>query len=133
MSRNRLLDRLAESGHATTRQRLNRALAFFFDLGLAVEGSKGVQWTHSDSESLRRAVAKGRGGWGSVKWTVVVEYDPDTRHYVATVPGLDIVADAKSQKTAVRLAREAIPLHLEALRERGRKPVSRAKVLQVEV
>jgi len=60
MSRNQVLDRLAASGHATTRQRLNRALAFFFDLGLAIEGSKGVQWTHTDSESLRRAVATGR-------------------------------------------------------------------------
>jgi predicted RNase H-like HicB family nuclease len=68
-----------------------------------------------------------------VKWTVVVEYDPETRHYVATVPGLDIVADAKSAKTVVRLAREAIPLHLEALRERGKRPVVRAKVLQVDV
>lgn len=59
MSRNRFLRQLAESGHATTRQRLNRALSFYLDLGLAVEGSKGVQWTHSDSESLRRAVAAG--------------------------------------------------------------------------
>jgi len=49
------------------------------------------------------------------------------------VPGLDIVADAKSEKSAVRLAREAIPLHLEALRERGERPTTRAKVLQVEV
>ncbi len=68
-----------------------------------------------------------------MKWTVVVEYDPETRHYVATVPGLDIVADAKSEKTVVRLAREAIPLHLEALRERGKRPAVRAKVLQVDV
>ena len=72
-------------------------------------------------------------GVNPVKWTLVVEYDSETRHYVATVPGLDIVADAKSEKTAVRLAREAIPLHLEALRERGRRPTVRAKVLQVEV
>ena len=68
-----------------------------------------------------------------MKWTVVVEYDPETRHYVATVPGLDIVADAKSEKTVVRLAREAIPLHLEALREGGKRPAVRAKVLQVDV
>lgn len=60
MSRNRLLRRLEESGHGTTRQRLNRALTFFLELGLAVEGTKGVQWTHSDAESLRRAVAAGR-------------------------------------------------------------------------
>ena len=60
MSRNELLRRLGKSGHATTRQRLNRVLSFFIDLGLAVDGSKGVQWTHSDSEDLRRAVAAGR-------------------------------------------------------------------------
>lgn len=33
---------------------------YFFHLGVAVEGSKGVQWTHTDSESLRRAAALGR-------------------------------------------------------------------------
>ena len=61
-----------------------------------------------------------------VKWTVVVEYDPETRHYVATVPGLDIVADAKSEKAAVKMASEAIPLHLQLLRERGPKSVPHA-------
>ncbi|MGH7752546.1 MAG: hypothetical protein ACREN5_06995 [Gemmatimonadales bacterium] len=60
VSRNWLLRRLQEKGHTTTRPRLNQALAFFFDLGLAVEGSKGVQWTHNQSESLRRAVATGK-------------------------------------------------------------------------
>jgi len=60
MSRNELLRRLEESGHATTRQRLNRGLASFVDLGVAVDGSRGVQWTHSDSEGLRRAAATGR-------------------------------------------------------------------------
>jgi len=59
VSRNWLLRRLEEAGHSTTRQRLNRALSFFFDLGLAVDGSKGVQWTHIDSETLRRAAAVG--------------------------------------------------------------------------
>jgi hypothetical protein len=56
-SRNRLLEALADGGHTTTRPRLNRALDFFLDLGLAVEGSKGIQWTHSASPSLRRAQA----------------------------------------------------------------------------
>ena len=60
MSRNELLRSLGKSGHATTRQRLNRVLSFFIGLGLAVDGSKGVQWTHSESEDLRRAVATGR-------------------------------------------------------------------------
>lgn len=60
VSRNWVLARLKRSGHTTTRARLNRVLSFYFDLGLAVEGSKGVQWTHSQSESLRRAVATGK-------------------------------------------------------------------------
>lgn len=60
VSRSQLLDRLADCGHTTTRQRLNRALEHFFVLKLAVDGSKGIQWTHSTSESLRRALATGR-------------------------------------------------------------------------
>lgn len=60
VSRNWLLDQLAEHGHTTTRQRLNRALEHFFVLELAVEGSKGIQWTHNTSESLRQARASGR-------------------------------------------------------------------------
>jgi len=60
LSRNEILRLLHASGHATTRQRLNRALAFFFDLEVAIEGPKGVQWTRSESESLRRAVHTGR-------------------------------------------------------------------------
>jgi len=55
VSRNFLLGQLAKGGHTTTRPRLNRALDFFLELGLAVEGSKGVQWTHSESPSLKRA------------------------------------------------------------------------------
>ena len=60
VSRNWLLSKLAAEGHTTTRQRLNRALGFFFDLGVAIEGSKGVQWTSSGSASLQRAQASGR-------------------------------------------------------------------------
>ena len=60
VSRNWLLDRLREQGHTTTRARLNRALRFCVDLGLAVEGSKGIQWTHTTSPSLLRALSQGR-------------------------------------------------------------------------
>ena len=60
VSRNWLLNRLRGGGHTTTRPRLNRVLHFFFDLSLAVEGSKGVQWTHSTSASLHRAMVEGR-------------------------------------------------------------------------
>jgi hypothetical protein len=60
VSRNWLLERLAEEGHSTTRPRLNVVLEFFMELGVVVEGSKGIQWTHNHSASLRRAVATGR-------------------------------------------------------------------------
>lgn len=60
VSRNWLLVQLSRKGHSTTRQRLNRALGHYSRLGVVVEGSKGIQWTHSDSESLRRASVLGR-------------------------------------------------------------------------
>lgn len=60
VSRNWLLQRLKDSGHTTSRVRLNRALAFCLDLGLAVEGSKGIQWTHTTSPSLLRSLSHGK-------------------------------------------------------------------------
>jgi hypothetical protein len=60
VSRNWLLGRLKESGHTTSRARLNRALDFCFKLGLAVEGSKGIQWTHTTSPSLLKSLARGK-------------------------------------------------------------------------
>jgi hypothetical protein len=60
VSRNWLLEKLRESGHTTSRARLNRALTFCIDLGLAIEGSKGIQWTHTTSPSLLRSLAKGK-------------------------------------------------------------------------
>lgn len=60
VSRNWLLSRLKETGHTTTRARPNRALRFCLDHGMAVEGSKGVQWTHTTHAGLLRAAAKGR-------------------------------------------------------------------------
>lgn len=44
----------------TTSARLNRALDYFFKRGMAVEGGKGIQWTFSQSASLKRARAIGR-------------------------------------------------------------------------
>lgn len=60
VSRNYLLEKLKDSGHTTSRARLNRALKFCFDLGLAGEGSKGIQWTHTTSPGLLRTLAKGK-------------------------------------------------------------------------
>ena len=60
VSRNWLLSHLKEAGHTTTRPRLNRALEFCFVHGLAVEGSRGIQWIHTASPSLLRALAKSK-------------------------------------------------------------------------
>ncbi|HEV8595071.1 MAG TPA: type II toxin-antitoxin system HicB family antitoxin [Thermoplasmata archaeon] len=46
-------------------------------------------------------------------YQVVIEHDPETRAYTATVPGLPIVVDATSEEEAVRLTKEAIALYLE--------------------
>jgi predicted RNase H-like HicB family nuclease len=49
-----------------------------------------------------------------MRYQVVLEYDPSTRHYTATVPGLPgIIVDAKSEKSALKMAGEAIAWHLE--------------------
>jgi hypothetical protein len=43
VSRSWLLDQLAERGNSTTRQRLNVVLKFYMELGVVVEGGKGIQ------------------------------------------------------------------------------------------
>lgn len=60
ISRNRLLAVLADWGHATTRQSLNAALAFFGDQGMVAEGSKGLIWVPQASPQLSEVVRKGR-------------------------------------------------------------------------
>ncbi len=60
VSRNYILSCLKAEGRGTTRPRLNRALGYLFAHAMAVEGSKGIQWTHSQSTSLARARATGR-------------------------------------------------------------------------
>jgi len=64
-----------------------------------------------------------------VDYQIVIEHDPETRGYTATVPGLPIVVDASSEEEAVRLAKEAIALYLE---EAGSPPKpTRVKVVTV--
>lgn len=48
-----------------------------------------------------------------VQYQVVLEFDAETRHYTATVPGLPIVVDATSKREALKLAREAIAYYVE--------------------
>lgn len=59
---------------------------------------------------------------------VLLEFDPATRHYTATVPGMPgIVADARTEKTALKMAAEAIAAHRAA----GR-PVLQARLVRVD-
>jgi len=73
-----------------------------------------------------------------MKYRVVLEHDPESGHYVATVPGLPgLFVDAKSEKEALRLAREGIAFHLEELAKdvkdkRAVKPIP-SKVVTVDV
>jgi len=65
----------------------------------------------------------------SMKHPVVVEFDAETGHYTATVPGMpSIVVDAKTEKTALKLAAEAIMLY----RSEGQAEL-KAKVVSVDV
>jgi len=49
----------------------------------------------------------------NVNHQVILEYDPETRSYTATVPGLPIVVDADSEEEALRLAKEGISVYLK--------------------
>jgi hypothetical protein len=60
VSRNHIHRALKAQHAGTTPARLNRALDYLLARGMAVEGSKGIQWTFSRSQSLKRARAIGR-------------------------------------------------------------------------
>lgn len=74
-----------------------------------------------------------------MRFTVVLEHDSETGHFTATVPGMPgIVVDAKSERSALKLVREAIEMAMkerEADPKRGARPAAslRAKVLSVDV
>ena len=60
VSRDWLLEQLIDLGRTTTHAQLDRILRFCFHLGLAVEGSKGIQWIHTASPSLLQALSNGK-------------------------------------------------------------------------
>lgn len=65
----------------------------------------------------------------SMQHPVVLEFDAETGHYTATVPGIPaIVVDAKSERSALKLAAEAIVLY----RADGEAELA-AKVVSVDV
>lgn len=48
-----------------------------------------------------------------MKYQVLVEYDPETKSYAASVPGVPVYADADTEKEAVKLAKEGLVWYLE--------------------
>jgi len=53
-------------------------------------------------------------------WNVIIEHDPETGAYTATVAGLpDIIVDARSEGEALSMAEEAIRFYLEEARATG--------------
>jgi len=76
----------------------------------------------------------------TMKYRVVLEYDSETRHYTATVPGLPgLVVDAKTERVVLRLAREGIRFYLDELKSEKRgnlrkmpRPLS-AKIRTVDI
>ncbi len=49
-----------------------------------------------------------------MKYQVVLEHDPETGHYTATVAGLPgLFVDAKSEEETLSLAKEAITYYLD--------------------
>ncbi len=67
-----------------------------------------------------------------MQYQVVLEFDEESRHYTATVPGLPIVVDATSKREALKLAREAIAYYVEDVGAQS-APSIHAEVVTVKV
>jgi len=68
----------------------------------------------------------------NVNHQVILEYDPETKSYTATVPGLPIVVDADTEEEALRLAKDGISLYLKETSSR-KKTDKREKAVQVKI
>ncbi len=69
-----------------------------------------------------------------VKYRVVIEHDPETRHFTATVPGLSgLFLDAKSEREVIKLAKEGVRFYLEELAVQEARGGRRAKPLSAKV
>lgn len=60
VSRYYILQRLKDRGASTNQPRLDLALDYLIEKEFVFEGSKGIQWTHSDSVELQRAAVLGK-------------------------------------------------------------------------
>ncbi len=68
----------------------------------------------------------------NVNHQVVLEYDPETKSYTATVPGLPVVVDADTEEEALRLVKESIAIYLKEAAA-GKGAARREKQVQVKI
>ena len=71
-----------------------------------------------------------------MRYRIVIEHDPETRSFTATVPGLPIVVDANSEEEAVKLAKEAIAWYREEAptsKSAPAEPPVEVKIVTVDV
>jgi predicted RNase H-like HicB family nuclease len=72
-----------------------------------------------------------------VKFQVLLEYEPKSTSWCATVSGLPIVVDANSEREAIHMAKEAIELYFDSTKRRQRsfpaRPPGKAKLVTVEI
>lgn len=74
-------------------------------------------------------------GARAFQYTVILHRDPDNQGYWAEVPALPgCVSQGKTKEETLRNVREAIELHIEAMREDGEDvPVEESTKVVVEV
>jgi predicted RNase H-like HicB family nuclease len=72
-----------------------------------------------------------------VQYQVLIEFDPETKSYSATVPGLAVFVSADTEKEALKLVKESLQLYLEETKGRRRLPhadrPAKAKLVTVEI
>ena len=56
---------------------------------------------------------------GKVSYSVVIEWDPEDKVYVATVPALSVSTYGESRGEALEMAKEAIAVTVEGLKLLG--------------
>jgi predicted RNase H-like HicB family nuclease len=74
---------------------------------------------------------------GSVRYSVIIEWDDSEQVYVATVPALSVATYGDTREQALEKVREAILVTIDGLRDIG-QPVpdgdaGKVEVLEVEV
>ena len=72
-----------------------------------------------------------------MQYKVRIEFDPEGKVYIATVPGLSVYAQGRTEREAIKLVKEGLQLHLKETQRRRRLPQAarpvKGKLVTVEV